>query len=149
MSLHNVYILISTVSNRTYVGYAKDPFKRLRQHNGEITGGAKRTRKGRPWQLVLWVTGFPYEKTALQFEFCIQHTKRYRRTNSIPNKIWIMKQLLGQEQICSTAPANSELKLAVFFTDISYWKLWNSHCSLKKKLVSPRAIAIKTVRKVK
>ena len=35
-----------------YTGISKDPERRLRQHNGEIAGGAKFTRSRRPWRLV-------------------------------------------------------------------------------------------------
>ena len=31
-------------------------YRRLRQHNGELSGGAKRTSSGRPWQVVALVT---------------------------------------------------------------------------------------------
>ena len=31
---------------------------RLRQHNGELAGGAKAARAGRPWSLVCTVWGF-------------------------------------------------------------------------------------------
>lgn len=60
-------------TNRTYFGYTKNPTKRLRQHNGEIVGGAKATTKFRPWQIVCLVTGFPNKRTALQFEWKNHH----------------------------------------------------------------------------
>lgn len=44
-----VYILVSNNGSRTYVGICLDMTKRLLQHNGEIVGGAKSTRAGRPW----------------------------------------------------------------------------------------------------
>lgn len=68
-SCHYVYLLKSVTSSRTYVGYSVDPFHRLRQHNGEITGGAKRTHADRPWQLWMVICGFPDKTSALQFEW--------------------------------------------------------------------------------
>lgn len=35
-----------------YTGATNDPDRRLRQHNGEITGGARFTRSYRPWERV-------------------------------------------------------------------------------------------------
>lgn len=32
--------------------------RRLRQHNGELAGGAKSARGGRPWSLVCTIRGF-------------------------------------------------------------------------------------------
>lgn len=46
-----VYVLTSATSTRTYVGIALDPLRRLSQHNGELVGGAKSTRAGRPWTI--------------------------------------------------------------------------------------------------
>jgi putative endonuclease len=45
------YVLVSTRTTRTYVGVTTDLDRRTRQHNGELTGGARTTRAGRPWQL--------------------------------------------------------------------------------------------------
>ena len=46
-----LYVLISASLERTYVGVALDAERRLRQHNGELVGGARSTRAGRPWRL--------------------------------------------------------------------------------------------------
>ena len=46
-----VYVLVSRATARTYVGIALDLERRLAQHNGEVRGGARSTRAGRPWVL--------------------------------------------------------------------------------------------------
>ncbi len=46
-----LYVLLSTTGT-FYVGVSTDPEKRLRQHNGEIKGGASSTRAHRPWSLL-------------------------------------------------------------------------------------------------
>lgn len=51
-----VYVLVSR-AGRTYVGIARDVTRRLRQHNGELAGGARATRPGRPWRVAQVVAG--------------------------------------------------------------------------------------------
>jgi len=46
-----LYVLSSRRHAGTYVGIALDVQRRLRQHNGELPGGARHTRGGRPWRL--------------------------------------------------------------------------------------------------
>jgi structure-specific endonuclease subunit SLX1 len=62
------YMLRSTDRSKTYVGATVNPNRRLRQHNGEISGGARAT-KGRHWQRVFLVGGFTEERAALRFEW--------------------------------------------------------------------------------
>lgn len=64
-----MYILSSTVKNKTYVGVSDNIHHRLRQHNGEITGGAASTRVGRPWRIVGFLNGFTSREEALRFEW--------------------------------------------------------------------------------
>lgn len=46
-----VYVLWSPSRMRTYVGITTDVERRLRQHNGDLVGGARSTRAGRPWSV--------------------------------------------------------------------------------------------------
>ena len=64
-----VYLIKSTLTKKTYVGSCKKLSKRIRQHNGEIKGGAKYTLKGRPWKYVLYVEGFQTWNQCLSFEW--------------------------------------------------------------------------------
>jgi predicted GIY-YIG superfamily endonuclease len=64
MSVWWVYVLESTSSARTYVGVAIDVERRLRQHNGELRGGARSTTAGRPWRLAR--REGPFERGAAQ-----------------------------------------------------------------------------------
>eukprot|EP00128_Syssomonas_multiformis_P002452 Colp12_sorted_trinity150504_noHs@2393 len=81
MVFHGCYLITSLKPScklHTYIGYTVDPNKRIRQHNGELTMGAKQTSKKRPWEIVLVVHGFPDEKTALRFEWAWQHPHESR-----------------------------------------------------------------------
>jgi predicted GIY-YIG superfamily endonuclease len=82
-----VYLLLCTDNRNTYVGATMDINRRLRQHNGEIKGGAKATTskvgKGEKWRRVCYVSGFPDWSSALQFEW---------RWKQISRKIFIKNQ---------------------------------------------------------
>ena len=62
----------------TYAGVSPDPTRRLRQHNGEICGGAKyTTRKGKDWYPILIIDGFETMKEAMQCEWKLKHNKKF------------------------------------------------------------------------
>ena len=64
--------LLSTVEPpiKTYVGATLDVDRRLRQHNGELSGGARATsRVPGGWYRVCYVKGFENQREALRFEW--------------------------------------------------------------------------------
>jgi predicted GIY-YIG superfamily endonuclease len=67
-----VYMLECT-DGATYIGATVDLDRRLRQHNGEIKGGAKRTTSKlsatKSWTRVCYVSQFPDWSATLQFEW--------------------------------------------------------------------------------
>lgn len=73
-----VYILQSDKTGLTYTGATTDLRRRLRQHNGEIVGGARSTFRGRPWK-VLHLEGPLGKVEALQREFAIKRLSRARK----------------------------------------------------------------------
>ena len=83
-SAWRVYFLRDSSGRRTYVGASPDPVRRLRQHNGELSGGGA-PAAGRPWRILLVVRGFSSKSDALAFEWAWQkpHTSRHIARQSV------------------------------------------------------------------
>lgn len=133
---HYVYLLKSTSTRRTYIGYTIDPQRRLRQHNGEIVGGAKYTRYGRPWIMVLYITGFPCHRTALQYEWRCHHPpKRFRKKGAgIYTRITQMYQILSLEKFTNSCIPSKNLKLFTVWLEPKYNKNNNNN-----KYIDPKS----------
>lgn len=84
------YLLTNTTTNRTYIGITNCLERRLRQHNGDLQGGAKYTRSGRPWHVHAIVYPFPTKSAAMRFEW------RWKRTGKgLKRRVAGMGRLLG------------------------------------------------------
>lgn len=70
--MHSCYVLYSIRTNKIYIGYTIDFNRRLKQHNGLISGGAKKTFNGRPWIPYIKINGFLDKSSALRFEYRLQ-----------------------------------------------------------------------------
>ena len=94
--LYFCYLLRSQNANHlfsTYIGFTVNPPRRLRQHNGDISAGARRTHRCRPWEFACVVHGFPNKHAALRFEWHWQHPRESRR----------LQALVAQEDAAATA----------------------------------------------
>lgn len=73
------YLIFDTISQRTYIGISNDFNKRLRQHNGEIKGGARYTTKYKgDWRPAIVVEGFASKSDALKFEWAAKRASDRR-----------------------------------------------------------------------
>ncbi|XP_059659859.1 uncharacterized protein LOC132306486 [Cornus florida] len=121
--------LLTSLSPRhkghTYIGFTVNPRRRIRQHNGEISCGAWRTKTKRPWEMVLCIYGFPTNVSALQFEWAWQHPHEsvavrkaavtFKTLSGIANKIKLAYTML-------TLPSWQSLNLKVNFFSTKYMK---------------------------
>ena len=103
-----VYLLLCS-DNTTYVGATVNLEKRLRQHNGEITGGAVMTtskvKNGKTWSRVCYVSGFPDWRAALQFEWRWKQLSRKISvsTSPIERRFQALHKLLSLNQSTTKA----------------------------------------------
>lgn len=81
-----VYVLLS-VRGSTYVGSTTDVVRRLRQHNGEIKGGAKTTRRERPWSIGCVYGPYPDQSQACKVECEVKKLKGTARLNFSENAV--------------------------------------------------------------
>jgi predicted GIY-YIG superfamily endonuclease len=97
--------MLYTDEGQTYIGATVDPNRRLRQHNKEITGGARatgiRVEQGLTWKRACYVTNIPEWRSALQIEW---RWKQLGRTqckhikNPIERRLHSLKKLLSLEK---------------------------------------------------
>ena len=97
----------------TYVGVSPDPDRRLRQHNGEICGGAKyTTSKGSGWNHICLISGFQDKIQAMQLEWAIKHVPP-RNTGGIINRLKKMITAMKRERWTSKSPFAKNVPLHI------------------------------------
>ena len=84
--------IVKKKSVSQYIGATTCIERRIRQHNGILCGGAKRTQRARAgsvecgvsgrWVVVLTITGFRSFREALQFEFSVRLATRRASRNA-------------------------------------------------------------------
>lgn len=109
----------------TYIGFTVNPQRRIKQHNGEKRCGAWRTKRGRPWEMVMCIYGFPSNVSALQFEWAWQHpteslavrkaASNFKSFSGVLNKIKLAYTML-------TLSSWENLNLTVNFFSTKYTK---------------------------
>ena len=93
-----VYLLATTLApSRTYVGATIDPDRRLRQHNGQLKGGARATsRVPGGWYRVCYIKGFESKREALRFEWWWKRRSAKLNGTPLERRQAAMEAMLGE-----------------------------------------------------
>lgn len=97
-----VYFLINNSHNKTYIGITNNHERRIRQHNGEISGGARYTTANKgtgEWIYYGWIVSKNnnFEKRrALSIEKKIKIRSRQCNGSSIEKRILAIDSLLEE-----------------------------------------------------
>lgn len=103
--------------NFTYAGVSPDPTRRLRQHNGEIVGGAKyTTSKGPGWRHICLVNGFRNKIEAMQFEWAVKHMPP-RNAGGILNRIHKLYLTCCKDKWTSKSPNACDVPLTIYWNE--------------------------------
>ncbi|PPQ98457.1 hypothetical protein CVT24_004135 [Panaeolus cyanescens] len=118
-------------STSVYIGSTPSPPRRIRQHNGEITAGARKTASKRPWVMQMIVHGFPSRLSALQFEWAWQHPHRSRHLRDGDKNIFgnraariLSKNILIVRNMIALHPFNTWPLHVKLFTEeaVKFWE---------------------------
>jgi putative endonuclease len=83
---HVVYILRSEADrNLMYIGMTNNMERRLKQHNGIISGGGEYTSENRPWKIVVLIP-VASKSDALKIEYSLK-AKNYINKSKIPEDV--------------------------------------------------------------
>ena len=116
--------LLYTDKGHTYIGATTDVNRRLRQHNQEITGGARatgrRVQQGYEWKRLCYLT-LPEWRTALQVEWKWKQICR-KQCGSIRDPI--KRRLTGLQILLSLEkPTRDSIPYDAYPTEISiHWE---------------------------
>ena len=109
--MYLVYILKS--ENYSYIGMTNDFFRRWKQHNRILKGGARYTSKRESWTPVCIIDGFKTKCEAMQCEWKLKRVKGVK--NRILNLVKIIK---NDEKWTKNSPLIKNQKLQMYTTDL-------------------------------
>ncbi|KAI1103508.1 structure-specific endonuclease subunit SLX1 [Jackrogersella minutella] len=145
--LYTVYILRSTLRHASlYIGSTPNPPRRLKQHNGDIIGGAARTSRNnlRPWEMIGIVSGFPGMTAALKFEWALTNphkslhipsssritTSAGKKRNGQPKRRQhSLTSILSNLHLLLRVPSFAKWPLNVHFFAPEAYKAWKEWCA--------------------
>ena len=105
MDNYIIYLLYNTSNSSTYVGITNNPTRRLRQHNGELVGGAKYTKakKGTGnWLFYGWLKAkedfILIKNRSLKLEYRVKYLSRKSKGTPVEKRLKAINQILAENE---------------------------------------------------
>ena len=104
MNNYIIYFLTHTKCNKTYIGITNNKERRIRQHNGEISGGAKYTTSNKldgEWIYHGWIksiNGILEKNRALSIEKKIKIRSRQCKGSPMERRTMAIDSLIEENQ---------------------------------------------------
>ncbi len=107
-----VYFIINP-QDKTYIGYTVNFTRRIRQHRGEIVGGARYTKRFEGWEYLMIMTCNTWNAVrAMQIEWLCKHPERKKRI--APKFRGKIGKIISLVEICSRV---NDDKIDLYITD--------------------------------
>jgi len=114
-----VYLLKN--NNKSYIGYTNDFFKRWKQHNSILSGGAKYTSNNAGyWEPICIIDGFKCKKEAMKCEW------KWKRKKGYLNRIKYINYILNNNKKFTNKGLDINTLNLKIYTLKTYYKYFNN-----------------------
>ena len=116
-----VYLLKS--DNKSYIGYTNNFERRLRQHNGELKGGAKYTTRNKGcnlWEPICIIDGFEDKCEVMRCEWKLKRARGYL------NRIKYIDYIFNNEKQFTSKGAEIDSLNLKIYTRPDYYSYFNN-----------------------
>jgi predicted GIY-YIG superfamily endonuclease len=96
-NIYCCYVLANADNSVSYCGITTDLERRLREHNGEIAGGARATRARRPWKLAAAVFGLADRSAAQSLEAQLKKNRKVRGVEARKAELRRLARICNQQ----------------------------------------------------
>jgi len=112
------YIIVN--NNCSYAGVTPDLERRIKKHNGILSGGAKYTRsRGPNWSYVCTISGLHSKIDAMRFEWAVKHCAP-KSAKGIKNRIKKLFLVLNKERWTTKSPLAKDINLEIIWINNEY-----------------------------
>ena len=112
------YIIVN--DNCSYAGVTPDLERRIKKHNGILSGGAKYTRsRGPNWSYFCTISGFHSKIDAMRFECGVNHCAP-KSAKGIKNRIKKLFLVLNKERWTTKSPLAKDINLEIIWINNEY-----------------------------